>query len=1266
MSILSRALGAATGAPRSAMSSFDRFDLRLALAIFLLAAASFSWFLGGSGWNQDAHFDLTRSLVERRSWNIDPYASNSGDVARGPDGHFYINKPPGVSIVAAIPYAIVYGVDALTGISPDAAAPFNQWLVTALTCGLCGAAIGALLFLYGRRLGIERATAVSAALLVVFGTIIFPYSTMLMAHVPAALFLLIAFVVVRDRPLLAGVATGVALSCFYICAVAVPVLALLAFLHSRRASLRFLLGGLPFPLLLAIYQWRFFGSPFRTSLEASTQFTEKGLLFGVFRLPQLDALFGITLSPYRGLFFASPILLFALLGAVVMFRQRLHRQELVAIGAVTIAFFLIIASFNGWHGGSAFGPRYVLPVVPLLGVPLMFAMRGRSKFLRLLIVIAAVVSLLNNFIATATAPMPSAEIENPLAQYLYPAFFKGRIAESARVALALPTTHVPNVALDSGARNIGESLFGEGNRASVFPIALLMVGAWLSLLRRIRREESGEVRGAGFEASEPPIEEGSGAVSRREIIVVALITAVGGWFRLCRLGYPSLWLDELLNVDIIRHAKVGALDWLIGFERENGPLYFFFQMLGDRLASNTEAGARIFPALFGVVAIPLAHAVAARAKLRGAVRLAFTLLIALSPLHVYYSREGRGYSFLVLAALALSYAVADVRTRRSLAIATLAIVAAVYTAATAAPLVVALFVTGVIIALRDRELREAGTRLALLAVGAGLLLISLYARFPRAETFGVSMAKGGDRLFAIVANGFSITALENPAIDSIAIVAFVIALFGVVRASRQRPLQRILFFGAAALISSVAALALLGHWFSLRYAIFALPAFLLALAFGAVELGKVTASIVPVAGRWIAAIVTTLLVAMVCIRAIPSVLSDPFQKADWRGIAQRLAARTRPGDTIMTSNQWANASLLFYLQPERHGLMMRNVGESLEKARYVAGRRERLWLVAGGFHRDAAIRSWMGRTSQLLEFDPLEEVRVYYQPGLADFLSQRGTAEDRTLYDQVVAQAGGGRLDLASSSFLSGNGWHGVERDGGEQFRWCKEQCTMKIPLLNAPSQLRFRVGPLVYGNAKARMRLTLFGAAHDYLLVPGDQEIVVDLPARDASRAAADLLFQFPDAASPSSRSESTDTRLLGGSFRELVQTTKSDAQKFASVFRWNRPHAAEKRKGKVLPWNESETTALLVRCRSELAPRNATEQQVRTAIAEAALDVEFQDDAAFLDFVFQLLFGRSADPPAVATYGSRLRSGVPRERIIAWIMRGDEFRRRYLRDGK
>ncbi|MEA2329243.1 MAG: hypothetical protein QOE68_4202 [Thermoanaerobaculia bacterium] len=445
----------------------------------MLAAVTFGYFTGGAGWNQDAHFDLTRAIVERHTLYIDGYDINTGDVAKGTEGHIYINKPPGASLLAAAPYAVIFAIERSVHAPVDALTRMNCWIATALSTGLCGALIGPILFLYGRRRNTAPPVALCVSCIILFGTIIFPYSTMLFAHVSAALFLLLAVTLLENRPLTAGIAAGLAVSCFYVCGLAVAILAVAAFTYRRGTAMRFLLGALPFGVLMAIYQWLCFGSALRTSMEASTRFTEKGLLFGVIRMPSISALYGITLSPYRGLFFVSPVLLMAFVGFVAMRRN----WQFWSLFAIVISFILVIASFNGWNGGFAFGPRYLVPIIPLLGIPMMAAR------LRPLWIVAAVVSVGLNFIATATDPMPSPEVQHPVSRYLVPAFFTGHIGDKTRREIGwFETQSVANVALARDSGNLGEFIFGKRKRASVIPIVLWLVAGVAILLRMSLRQ----------------------------------------------------------------------------------------------------------------------------------------------------------------------------------------------------------------------------------------------------------------------------------------------------------------------------------------------------------------------------------------------------------------------------------------------------------------------------------------------------------------------------------------------------------------------------------------------------------------------------------------------------------------------------------------------------------------------------------------------------------------------------------------------------------
>jgi len=466
-------------------------DRGVAASLFVTLFVGYAYFFGGSGFNQNATFALTRSLVERHRIDIDAYAGNTADVSLH-GGHLYSNKLPGLSFLAAVPYALIYA----------AAGPPRTWLeltlalygCTVLVCGAAGAAIGVLLFRMLRRRGAGAMSAAIAAFVAAFGTPLFAYSTMLFAHVPHALFVLLALdCVERERYVAAGAALGAAVLTFYFgIPVAIVFVAVLLVQRRWRGAARMTLGALPFAIVIGVYQLAAFGSPFRTSIDTvSPAFRVRGALFGVLPGPSAEALIGITVSPFRGLFFIAPVLLLAIPGLVLMFRAG-RRATALLIAAATVALIALNASFNGWHGGYTIGPRYLLGVVPLL----MLAAHEAATRVRLIFAVLAAVSIVFNFAAAAVDPQPPDTLHDPLRRYELPALlFGGAGPDDAEVPIwirQLYTGHTSTnrVAADElmpfsrhpvgspanewASFNLGEIIFGPGSAASLLPFALLM------------------------------------------------------------------------------------------------------------------------------------------------------------------------------------------------------------------------------------------------------------------------------------------------------------------------------------------------------------------------------------------------------------------------------------------------------------------------------------------------------------------------------------------------------------------------------------------------------------------------------------------------------------------------------------------------------------------------------------------------------------------------------------------------------------------------
>lgn len=493
-------------------------DRGIAVALFLYAAVAYGFFFGGGGWNQNAHFDLTRALVERHSIAIDDLASNTGDRSFH-QGHVYANKSPGTSFLAVIPYALVFAMERSAGVDPNdpIVMSFNLYLCTFAVCGLLGALVPPLLFLHGRRLGFQRRWSLAVALATALATPLFAYSTVLFAHVPSASLLLLSFVLVQ-RPgmrwrVAAGLAAGLAGMTNYLC---IPLIAIVGFRVLMPASTRlrgalaYLLGALPPMLLLGAYHFAAFGGFTTTPIATMDQrFVAKNAWLGIFQAPSLEALHGITISPYRGLLFLSPVLVFALGGAVVMWRRG-DRLDLAVIGLLSLYLLAFNATFNGWEGGFAIGPRYLVPMIPFLGVAMLYA----EALFRPLWIALAVISFVTNFAAVAVDPTPSGTIPRPLSQYIFPLLLNGQFSD--RVPITPPwsaatirghvavnphaadeivpfSKHAPDSAETQWAAfNLGESMSGAGSAASLLPVLAWLSGGGAYFRWRLRKCGPGE------------------------------------------------------------------------------------------------------------------------------------------------------------------------------------------------------------------------------------------------------------------------------------------------------------------------------------------------------------------------------------------------------------------------------------------------------------------------------------------------------------------------------------------------------------------------------------------------------------------------------------------------------------------------------------------------------------------------------------------------------------------------------------------------------
>jgi 4-amino-4-deoxy-L-arabinose transferase-like glycosyltransferase len=136
----------------------------------------------------------------------------------------------------------------------------------------------------------------------------------------------------------------------------------------------------------------------------------------------------------------------------------------------------------------------------------------------------------------------------------------------------------------------------------------------------------------------------AGAANLARANVGLFVVALAALFvRLPGLSIDPLWLDEANTVLIASRGFSAILDAL--GRDGNPPLFYFLLHVWMGVFGNSEAAVRALTLLFGIASLVAVHA-AARSLFpaRGGVALAAAALVAIGPLHVYYSQEARMYT----------------------------------------------------------------------------------------------------------------------------------------------------------------------------------------------------------------------------------------------------------------------------------------------------------------------------------------------------------------------------------------------------------------------------------------------------------------------------------------------------------------------------------------------------------------------------------------------------------------------------------------------
>ena len=375
-------------------------DLRTAALLLLAFTLVYGLGTGGHVYSPDA-LTMARtaeSLVDRGELAIPDPGYPPGFLTKGREGRTYAKYGLGMPVAAA-PFVLVgRGVGALVGpelagplfsgprfLWYDPADPGDGWTFfgASLTAAPLAAGAVALLFLVARAVGIERRGSLALAAVAGLASPFPVYAKTFFSEPLAAVGVTgIAWTLARwdglavDPPVgdhrergLRAVSAGLFASLAVLAKVAhlllVPLLvAILWWRESRRpaggksplrAVLPFLAGLVPVGLFLAAANQVRFGSVLATGYGSEA---------GRFTTPLAEGLTGLLVSPGRGLLVYFPLTIVAVVAWPRAFR-RAPAVALLTLGAFLV-FLGLYAPWHGWDGGWTWGPRFFVPLVPLL------------------------------------------------------------------------------------------------------------------------------------------------------------------------------------------------------------------------------------------------------------------------------------------------------------------------------------------------------------------------------------------------------------------------------------------------------------------------------------------------------------------------------------------------------------------------------------------------------------------------------------------------------------------------------------------------------------------------------------------------------------------------------------------------------------------------------------------------------------------------------------------------------------------------------------
>ncbi len=397
----------------------------IAFKIFITVFILIALHAAPNGSQSDRYIDSVRALVENGNFIL-PSDANPVDSVRI-NGNLYSVIAPGLPIILAPLYYIQQAVMSALNISSREVSNAVLNLVSNIFVMAPLIGITAVMMFYTlKNLTSDLRKQIWLVFIFIFGSLTFFYATngvWVHDYTMSLIFIAFSLILAKKNNFAIGLIIGLAQLIDYIAVL--PIFLLLGFwvytnrknsLNTLMKEICLLLSGYAIFLIgLMYYNYSITGSALQTPnaifLQQAVQ-EGRAIHKSMFSMPSLTSLWGISFSPFRGIFLYFPMMF---LFAWTLIKKQNDFNKVMLFCYLFFGFtFLFNSTYYAWSGDSCFGPRHLVTAMPFIILPIV---NCQLKYIK----IFGIISIFINLAGVST--VPSNNVFTNIAIFLYRGLF---------------------------------------------------------------------------------------------------------------------------------------------------------------------------------------------------------------------------------------------------------------------------------------------------------------------------------------------------------------------------------------------------------------------------------------------------------------------------------------------------------------------------------------------------------------------------------------------------------------------------------------------------------------------------------------------------------------------------------------------------------------------------------------------------------------------------------------------------------------------------